>query len=65
MKFKVGDLVAKNPKTWIPSAFDAWGRGTGHGIVLEVLEEGLVDVRWPGGKSYEHTIQLLPKVIGE
>lgn len=55
MKFKNGDLVVKNPNTWVASEFDSWGRGTGIGEVVgdDCVADGEVDVRWPGGRCYE------------
>lgn len=55
MKFKVGDKVRKNPATWQPSEFDAWGRGNGGGEVLEAFDNfDYVDVRWPAGRCFEY-----------
>jgi hypothetical protein len=58
----VGDKVVKNPATWRPNAFDAWGRGEGIGEIVEPevpLDEGIVDVRWPAGRCFEHVDGLL------
>ena len=62
-KYKVGDYVKKNSETWIPNEFDSWGRGIGVGQIVEPpfqTEENEVDVRWPGGRCFEFTDQLLP-----
>lgn len=62
-KVKVGDRVIKNEETWVPNDFDSWGRGEGVGVVVESpipLNDDEVDVRWPGGRCFEHTIELLP-----
>ena len=67
-KFKVGDLVVRNPDTWQPSEFDAWGRGQGVGVVLEPpfeLRPRDVDVRWPKGRCFEPIDGLLPAPAGE
>ncbi len=59
---EVGDKVVKNPETWIPSEFDAWGAGEGVGIIVEVNrvpgEDTLVDVRWPNGRAYQRPVEL-------
>lgn len=63
MSFKVGDFVKKNPETWVPNDFDSWGRGIGLGQVVEppfAMEPYEVDVRWPAGRCFEFTNQLLP-----
>jgi hypothetical protein len=31
---KIGDRVVKNPETWMPSEFDAWGAGVGVGVIV-------------------------------
>ena len=59
VKFEIGDSVSKNALTWIPNEFDSWGRGVGIGKVVEVIEEDLVDIRWPGGRCYENTSQII------
>jgi hypothetical protein len=62
-RFVVGDLVVRNPATWKPNAFDDWGRGEGVGVVVEPpfhMNDGEVDVRWPHGRCFETTDQLLP-----
>ncbi|AFY96772.1 hypothetical protein Cha6605_5926 [Chamaesiphon minutus PCC 6605] len=59
---QVGDRVVKNPKTWQPNDFDAWGRGQGIGIVVEPpfpLDPSEVDVRWSGGRCFEAVAGLL------
>jgi hypothetical protein len=62
--FTVGDRVVRNPAAWIPSDFDAWGRGVGIGTVvtppfpLDDLDS--VDVAWPAGRCFERTDGLLP-----
>jgi hypothetical protein len=62
--FRVGDRVIRNPATWVPNEFDAWGRGQGVGIVVEppfaIDDLGEVDVRWPGGRCFEAVNGLLP-----
>lgn len=66
MEFKIGDKVVKNPYTWIPSEFDAWGAGEGVGEIIKPpfeLDEGYVDVKWPNGRCFQQTIELLP-VLG-
>jgi hypothetical protein len=63
MKYKVGDFVKKNPEHWVKNDFDSWGRGIGIGVVVEppfAMEDDEVDVRWPGGRCFENTGQLLP-----
>ena len=65
-KFKIGDYVKKNPNTWVPNDFDSWGRGNSIGQVIEppfTLEKNEVDVRWPGGRCFEFTDQLLPSEV--
>jgi hypothetical protein len=60
---RVGDRVVKNPETWQPNDFDAWGRGQGVGIVVEPpfpLDPSEVDVRWSGGRCFEAVVGLLP-----
>jgi len=62
---KIGDRVIKNPATWVPNAFDTWGRGIGVGVILPdtdgICGDGCFDVRWPGGRCAERAIQLLPE----
>ena len=61
--FRPGDRVVRNSSTWQPNAFDAWGRGVGVGVVVEPpfpLGPEEADVRWPGGRCFEWTDQLLP-----
>lgn len=61
-EFKVGDRVVKNPENWIPNDFDRWGRGEGVGQVVDAgvaLDLGYVDVRWPSGRCFEASDQLL------
>jgi len=61
-KFKIGDLVVKNQETWVENDFDSWGRGEGVGEVVEppfIMKEFEVDVRWPNGRCFENTNQLL------
>jgi hypothetical protein len=62
--FRVGDRVVRNPATWVPNDFDAWGRGQGVGVVVEppfaVEDLGEADVRWPGGRCFEAVAGLLP-----
>jgi len=61
--FAVGDRVVRNPATWQPNDFDLWGRGVGVGVVVEppfALGPDEADVRWPGGRCFEWTAQLLP-----
>lgn len=61
--FRIGDKVVKNPSTWKPNDFDAWGRGVGVGVVVEppfLLDDTDVDVRWPGGRCFESVEELLP-----
>ena len=53
MMFKVGDKVRKNPATWAPNEFDAWGRGVGVGEVIDASWPDFIDVRWPNGRCYE------------
>jgi hypothetical protein len=61
--FRVGDRVIKNPATWIPNDFDAWGRGQGVGVVVEppfaVEDLSEVDVCWPNGRCFEAIAGLL------
>jgi hypothetical protein len=56
-RFRLGDRVEKNPATWRPNTFDAWGRGEGVGVVVEppfaIDDLELVDVRWPAGRCME------------
>ena len=60
---KPGDRVVKDPATWRPNDFDAWGRGVGIGVVVEppfrVDDIGEVDVRWPKGRCFEPIDGLL------
>ncbi len=62
--FVSGDRVIKNPSSWEPNAFDAWGRGIGVGVVVSppfmVSDLQLVDVRWPAGRCFEPISGLLP-----
>lgn len=66
--FQSGDRVVKNPDTWEPNAFDAWGRGEGVGVVVDppfqVDDLKLVDVRWPAGRCFEPLAGLLPAATG-
>lgn len=58
----IGTKVVKNPETWVVNDFDSWGRGEGIGEVVEPpfeLDEGTVDVRWPNGRCFENTKELL------
>ncbi len=60
---KVGDKVVKNLSTWIVNDFDSWGRGEGIGIIVPSpipLDQSMVDVRWPSGRCFEFTNQLIP-----
>ena len=60
--FKVGDKVIKNEETWEPNDLDNWGRGIGIGIIVEPpfeMDNGEVDVKWPNGKCFEFTNQLI------
>jgi hypothetical protein len=61
--FPVGSRVRRNPATWRPQPeFDAWGRGRGIGTVVGPpfdLEEGMLDVRWPGGRCFERADGLV------
>ena len=64
--YRVGERVVRNPETWTPSEFDAWGRGDGVGVVVEApfpLMPGEVDVRWPGGRCFERADELLPAPV--
>ena len=68
MNFKVGDYVKKNPDTWIANDFDSWERGIGIGEVVEppfTMDVGEIDVRWPAGRCFENSIQLLPATKAE
>lgn len=56
----VGDIVVKNPDTWIENEFDSWGRGIGDGEVVAIYPD--IDVRWPEGKCYEDRGQIIVKV---
>lgn len=61
-KYSIGDRVTKNPNTWIRNDFDNWGRGIGVGVVVEPpypLNDNEVDVRWPNGRCFEDTAQLV------
>lgn len=61
--FAVGDRVVRNTAIWQPNDFDSWGRGVGVVVVVEPpfrLGAEEVDVRWPGGRCFEWTAQLLP-----
>lgn len=65
-KLKIGDLVVKNPKTFVPNDFDWWGRGFGIGEVVRPpfeMGDGGVDVRWPTGRCFEEVRQLIK--VGE
>jgi hypothetical protein len=57
---KPGDRVVKNPATWTPSEFDAWGAGEGVGVVVDRLDDATLDVRWPAGRAYQRADELLP-----
>ena len=62
MKYKIGSVVKMNSENWVENNFDSWGRGIGVGVVIEppfALEEHEVDVRWPEGRCFENTSQLL------
>jgi hypothetical protein len=63
MSFSVGDMVIKNPATWVPNDFDSWGRGIGVGEVVEppfpMDHLGMVDVRRPAGRCSERCNGLL------
>ena len=62
VRFKVRDKVVRNPITWKPNDFDAWGRGVGVGQVVEPpyeLDDNEVDVRWPDGRCFEDAEGLL------
>lgn len=62
-RFDVGAFVKKNPETWVANDFDSWGRGQGVGQVVQPpfdLPPGEVDVRWPTGRCFEDSSQLLP-----
>ena len=56
---KTGDHVRKNPSTWVQSDFDSWGAGQGIGTVLADEVDGIVDVRWNGGRCHQHVNELL------
>lgn len=59
---KIGDKVVKNEETWLTNDFDSWGRGVGIGMIVEPpfeLEDWEVDVRWPNGRCFEFTNQLI------
>ena len=60
-EIKVGSLVIKNEINWIANDFDSWGRGIGEGEVLEILEDGDLDVCWPSGICYETINQVILK----
>ena len=55
---RIGDKVTKNQQTWIASDFDSWGAGEGVGIV-DVIDDELVDVKWPTGRCSQRTTELL------
>ncbi len=55
----IGDKVAKNPAGWIASEFDRWGAGFGVGEIVEVIDDGSVDVVWPNGRSCHKPCELL------
>lgn len=62
-RFKIGDRVLKDAATWVPNAFDDWGRGIGVGVVVEppfLLDATEVDVRWPHGRCFEKVAGLRP-----
>lgn len=62
MRLAIGDRVRRNPETWERSDLDSWGRGVGVGEVVEPpfsLDDGQVDVRWPGGRCFELVTQLM------
>jgi hypothetical protein len=59
-RFMPGRRVVKNPATWTPSDFDAWGAGVGVGVVIGPAGPGQVDVRWDGGRCYQREDELLP-----
>ena len=55
----IGDKVIKNEETWISNEFDDWGRGIGVGLVVDIVDDSEVDVRWDGGRCYESINQLI------
>lgn len=61
-KFKIGSNVIKNPDCWAEyPEFHPW-RGEGIGEIVEppfVLEDDQVDVKWPSGRCFEKTSDLL------
>ncbi len=60
--FVIGARVMKNAAAWQVNEFDGWGRGIGVGVVVAPpfeLDPGQVDVRWPSGRCFEDTSQLL------
>jgi hypothetical protein len=62
-RFQVGDRVVRNPVTWTPTEFDGWGAGECVGVVVEppfALDDGVVDIRWPGGRCFQREEELLP-----
>jgi len=62
-KYNIGDYVKKNPEAWEANDFDSWGRGIGIGQIVEPpfqMQGNEVDVRWPSGRCFEFTDQLLP-----
>ncbi|MFT7150884.1 MAG: hypothetical protein ACI82Q_002759 [Nonlabens sp.] len=68
MKYKAGDFVKKNPEHWVENDFDSWGRGEGVGVVVGPpfpLEDDELDIRWPGGRCFENTSQVLPATAEE
>jgi hypothetical protein len=62
-RFSVGGFVVKNREAWSVNDFDRWGRGVGVGVVVEPpfpMNDDEVDVRWPHGRCFEKTAELLP-----
>lgn len=53
-----GTKVVKNPATWVPSEFDAWGAGEGVGTVVGNFGDGVIDVRWPTGRCFQHESEV-------
>lgn len=56
-KYKLGDRVLRNPKTWVTTEDDYWGRGWGVGRV--VATKPRLQVQWPAGLCVEDAEQLV------
>lgn len=61
-----GDLVVKNPDTWVSNELDWWGRGEGVGVIIppsKPMASFVTGVRWQCGITLEAVSGL--RKIGE